>query len=185
MYGPPRKETPHPRATDARSRGIKFPISSGVNYGLLAWAVLARLAASPRRVAACYAALLAALAAKVLLDIATPGLVPNVGLPKGIALAGLAHVAGFYAAVLIWILYKLPCHPVKRPTARRPIPDAVGIVDLSRSDGVAAGRAPFPLAPKQSTLDNTTSGTHKPCPMQTSWGRTLEENRAVCFGPAK
>jgi len=81
---------------------------SGMNYGLLAWAVLARLAASPGRAAACYAALLAALAAKVLLDVATPGLVPNVGLPEGIALAGVSHVAGFYAAVVIWILHRLP-----------------------------------------------------------------------------
>jgi len=81
---------------------------SGVNYGLLAWAVLARLAASPPRIAACYAALLAALAVKVLGDIAIPGLVPNVGLPQGIALTGLAHVAGFYAAAVIWILHRLP-----------------------------------------------------------------------------
>ena len=77
---------------------------SGVNYGLLAWAVLARLAASPPRAAACYAALLAALAVKVGLDIAVPGLVPSVGLPEGIALTGISHVAGFYAAVLIWIV---------------------------------------------------------------------------------
>ena len=81
---------------------------SGVNYGLLAWAVLARLAASSGRTAACYAALLAALAAKVLGDVAAPGLVPNVGLPEGIALTGMSHVAGFYAAVLIWILHRLP-----------------------------------------------------------------------------
>ena len=107
---------------------------SGVNYGLLAWAVLARLAASPRRIAACYAALLAALAAKVLLDIATPGLVPNVGLPDGIALAGVSHVAGFYAALVIWILYKLPRHPVNRPTARRPGPDAVAIIDYKHAE---------------------------------------------------
>jgi len=109
---------------------------SGVNYGLLAWAVLARLAASPRRVAACYAALLAALAVKVGLDVAIPGLVPSVGLPDGIALVGVSHVAGFYAAVLIWMLYKLPRHPVKRPTARRPRPDAVsdflGVVYCTR-----------------------------------------------------
>ena len=94
---------------------------SGVNYGLLAWAVLARLAASPRRVAARYAALLAALGVKVGLDVAVPGLVPSVGLPDGIALVGVSHAAGFYAAVLIWILYKLPRHGVKRPTARRPL----------------------------------------------------------------
>ena len=80
---------------------------SGVNYGLLAWAVMARLAASPKRVAACYAALLAALAVKVGLDIAVPGLVPSVGLPEGIALTGVSHVAGFYAAVVIWILHRL------------------------------------------------------------------------------
>jgi rhomboid family GlyGly-CTERM serine protease len=79
---------------------------SGVNYGLLAWTVLARLAASPRRVAACYAALLAALAVKVLLDVAAPGMIPNVGLPDRIALTGIAHAAGFYAAVLVWILHK-------------------------------------------------------------------------------
>ena len=81
---------------------------SGVNYGLLAWAVLGRLAASPGRAAACYAALLAALAAKVLLDVATPGLVPNVGLPEGIALTGVSHVAGFYTAVVIWMVHRLP-----------------------------------------------------------------------------
>lgn len=80
---------------------------SGVNYGLLAWAVLARLAASPGRTAACYAALLAALAAKVCLDCATPGLIPSVGLPEGIALTGIAHAAGFYAAVMIWIVCRL------------------------------------------------------------------------------
>ena len=81
---------------------------SGVNYGLLAWVVLARLAASPRRAAACYAALLAALAVKVGLDLAVPGLISNVGLPEGIALTGIAHVAGFYAAVLIWAIRHLP-----------------------------------------------------------------------------
>ena len=80
---------------------------SGVNYGLLAWVVLARLAASPRRIAACYAALLAALAVKVCLDVIVPGLVPNVGLPEGIALTGISHVAGFYTAVVIWIVHRL------------------------------------------------------------------------------
>jgi rhomboid family GlyGly-CTERM serine protease len=80
---------------------------SGVNYGLLAWAVLARLAASPGRVAACYAALLAALAVKVCLDLAAPGLIPSVGLPEGISLTGISHVSGFYAAVLVWLLHGL------------------------------------------------------------------------------
>ena len=80
---------------------------SGVNYGLLAWAVMARLAAPSARIAACYAALLAGLAVKVSLDCTVPGLIPSVGLPEGIALTGLAHVAGFYAAVLIWILHRL------------------------------------------------------------------------------
>ena len=81
---------------------------SGVNYGLLAWVVMARMAASSGRTAACYATLLAALAVKVLLDVAVPGLIPSVGLPEKIALAGVSHVAGFYAAVSIWILHRLP-----------------------------------------------------------------------------
>jgi len=72
---------------------------SGVNYGLLAWAILARLAASTPRIAACYAMLLAALAAKVCLDAAAPGLLPSAGLPEGIALTGIAHAAGFYTSV--------------------------------------------------------------------------------------
>ncbi|MCP4374718.1 MAG: rhombosortase [bacterium] len=76
---------------------------SGVNYGLLAWAVLARLAASSGRTAACYAATLAALAAKVLVDAFAPDLLPSVGLPEGITLTGIAHAAGFYAVMLIWI----------------------------------------------------------------------------------
>jgi len=104
---------------------------SGVNYGLFAWAVLARLAASPRRVAACYAVFLAALAVKVSLDALAPGLFPSVGLPEGISLTGTAHAAGFYAAVLIWMACKLPRHSVRRQAERRPGPDAVGIVDLS------------------------------------------------------
>jgi len=79
---------------------------SGVNYGLFAWVVLARLAASPRRVAACYATFLAALAIKVSLDASAPGLLPSVGLPEGISLTGTAHAAGFYAFALIWILHK-------------------------------------------------------------------------------
>jgi rhomboid family GlyGly-CTERM serine protease len=79
---------------------------SGVNYGLFAWVVLARLAASPRRVAACYAALLAALAVKVSLDASAPGLLPSVGLPEGISLTGTAHAAGFFAFAVMWILHK-------------------------------------------------------------------------------
>ncbi len=81
---------------------------SGVNYGLFAWVVLARLAASPGPAAARYAALLAALAAKVSLDLTAPTLLPSVGLPEGIALTGTAHFAGFYAAAAIWILHRLP-----------------------------------------------------------------------------
>jgi rhomboid family GlyGly-CTERM serine protease len=80
---------------------------SGVNYGLLAWVVLTRLAASPGRTAACYAALLAALAAKVSLDLAAPGLIPSIGLPEGITLTGTAHFAGFYAFALIWAFHRL------------------------------------------------------------------------------
>jgi rhomboid family GlyGly-CTERM serine protease len=93
---------------------------SGVNYGLLAWAVLARLAASPRRVAACYAALLAALAVKVLLDLTPHKLLTGVGLPEGIALTGLAHVAGFYTAVVIWMLHRLPTSIMFRHRLRGP-----------------------------------------------------------------
>ncbi len=101
---------------------------SGVNYGLLAWAVLARLAASPKRAAACYAALLAALTTKVCLDLTAPGLIPNVGLPEGIALTGIAHTAGFYAAVLIWIVHKSLTAPLSGRHSGRPGPEAVGIV---------------------------------------------------------
>jgi rhomboid family GlyGly-CTERM serine protease len=97
---------------------------SGVNYGLLAWAVLARLAASSGRIAACYAALLAALAAKVLVDTIAPGLLPSVGLPEGIALTGIAHAAGFYATVVIWIGKNGDSPP--KPQAKVPVPILAG-----------------------------------------------------------
>jgi len=80
---------------------------SGVNYGLLAWTIMARLAASPPRIAACYAVCLDALAAKVCLDVAVPGLIPSVGLPEGISLTGVAHASGFYTAVVISLAHKL------------------------------------------------------------------------------
>ena len=101
--------------TIASPETIVYRGLSGINYGLLAWAVLARLAASPGRIAACYATLLAALAAKVCLDVASPGLIPSVGLPEGISLTGLAHAAGFYAAVLMCII-----HNSLRPTISKP-----------------------------------------------------------------
>ena len=88
---------------------------SGVNYGLLAWAVMARLAAPSARIAACYAALLAVLAAKVSLDCIVPGLIPSVGLPEEIALTGVSHVAGFYTAIVIWGWHRLGLAMMVRP----------------------------------------------------------------------
>jgi rhomboid family GlyGly-CTERM serine protease len=91
---------------------------SGVNYGLLAWVILARLAASPRPAAACYTALLTAMAIKVSLDLAAPNLIPSVGLPEGVTLTGIAHFAGFYAGTLIWLLNRLPMQITMQHKAR-------------------------------------------------------------------
>jgi len=84
---------------------------SGVNYALLAWAIVKRTGAANRHAAAGYTLLLAALGVKVVMDAAVGDLMPAVGLPEGIALVGVAHVAGFSVAILAAAAMHLAGHP--------------------------------------------------------------------------
>ncbi len=67
---------------------------SGVNYALLGWVLIRATRGVGRLKRIACLGLLAAIAAKIALEVAGISLLPGIGLPEGIATVGVAHAAG-------------------------------------------------------------------------------------------